>query len=367
MSKANQRIQLLEHDLIRINMSNADFDDDEDDDLGEGAGIKAEIDELKKANEARQAKLDQYEKNKLWNVDNMCHVAEERTIVGKSDTHYTRDGFVAPSIEPVKREPASEIKTTEPVVKEVVSKKKEASNVKKADSAPKASAKEPAKQGPTVGVGAFDTYHEFTVKHADLVEEFMTIRDLQKCKDFLLQHGDIILQENASNYLLLASLEDEMNGYREKMRLTARQSQIISNIAELAKSLHTHPGNVIVPFFTRMEQKELYEGFLAGVEDFVQKIITRAVVKRQEMDAARAMENEEAQGEGVDLESIPREERLGPGGLDPLEVIETLPKEMVEAFQSRDVEQLKAALLKLDPEAAERHMKRCIDSGLWVA
>lgn len=352
-------------------MSNADFDDDEeedDDDLGEGAGIKAEIDELKKANEARQAKLDEYEKNKTWNVDNLCHVAEERTIVGKSDTHYTADGFVAPSTEPVK-EPANEIRTKEPVpvVKEVVSKKKEASTVKTAAAAPKASAKEPAKQGPTVDISAFDTYHEFTVKHADLVEEFMAIRDLQECKDFLLQHGDIILQENASNYLLLASLEDEMNGYREKMRLTARQSQIISNIAELAKSLHTHPGNVIVPFFKRMEQKELYEGFMVGVEEFVQKIIARAIVKRKEIDAARAVENEDAQGEGVELESIPREERLGPGGLDPLEVIETLPKEMVEAFQSRDVEQLKAALLKLDPEEAERHMKRCIDSGLWVA
>ena len=58
-----------------------------------------------------------------------------------------------------------------------------------------------------------------------------------------------LLQENASSYLLLASLEDEMNGFHEKMKLVARQSQIVSNIAELAKSLQRHPGNVIVPFF----------------------------------------------------------------------------------------------------------------------
>ena len=365
MSKANQRIQLLEHDLAKIGMSNDD-DDEEDDDLDEGVGIKAEIEELKKANEARQAKLDEYEKNKTWNVDNMCHVAEERTIVGKSDTHYTSDGFAAPS-EPVKKQ-TMEAKT-ESVVKEVEDepKKKEAS-VTKAAAVPKESDKEkPVKQGPTVDVSSFDTYHEFTVKHADLVEEFMTIRDMRECKDFLLQHGDILLQENASNYLLLASLEDEMNGHREKMRLTARQSQIISNIAELAKSLKTHPGNVIVPFFQRMENKELYAGFVAGVEEFIQKIISRAVVKKQEMDAASAAEREDAQSEGVDLEAIPREERLGPGGLDPLEVIETLPEDMVKAFESRDVEQLKAALMKMDPEEAERHMKRCIDSGLWVA
>ena len=67
------------------------------------------------------------------------------------------------------------------------------------------------------------------------------------------------------------------------------------------------------------------------------------------------------------MTDIPREERLGPGGLDPLEVIETLPPEMVAAFESRDVDQLKQVLMTLDPEDAERHMKRCVDSGLWTA
>jgi cell division cycle protein 37 len=152
-----------------------------------------------------------------------------------------------------------------------------------------------------------------------------------------------------------------MNGYRDKMRLTARQSQLVSSIAELAKSLDTHPGNVIVPFFQKLETKEGLAGFMENVEAFVQKIIARAVTKKIEMDRQR--EGEEA----VDLASVPREERLGPGGLDPLEVIETLPVEMQEAFESRDVSKLKEALLKLDPAEAEQHMKRCIDSGLWVS
>ena len=66
------------------------------------------------------------------------------------------------------------------------------------------------------------------------------------------------------------------------------------------------------------------------------------------------------------LADIPKEERLGPGGLDPLEVVESLPKVMRDAFESRDVDNLKQALLSLDPKDAEYHMKRCIDSGLWV-
>jgi cell division cycle protein 37 len=385
MEKANLRIKVLQHELNRIQMDNAalkDDDDDDDDDLDEGEGIKAEIRELEQANAARQAKLDEYEKHKKWNVDNLCHVVEEKTIVGtKVTTKYTPDGFVAPTdslkpeakVEAPVSEPAAAVATKD--AKETAARvpsKQEAppATTKKAASTSATSTTKPAadsKQGPKTDLGSFDTYHEFTVKYADLLEEFMKIRDLEKTKAFLIQHGEVILQENASNYLLLASLEDEMNGQREKMRQTARQSQIISNITELAKSLQTHPGNVIIPFFQKLEKKELFEQFMTGCRDFEEKIIARAVVKKKEIDEARAAEQAAAGDEGVSLEDIPKEERLGPGGLDPLEVIETLPQEMVDAFESRDVEQLKEALSKMDPEEAARHMKRCIDSGLWVA
>jgi cell division cycle protein 37 len=40
---------------------------------------------------------------------------------------------------------------------------------------------------------------------------------------------------------------------------------------------------------------------------------------------------------------------------------------MQDAFESRDVEQLKQALMEMDPKDAEYHMKRCVDSGLWNA
>merc|ERR1712038_102544 len=191
----------------------------------------------------------------------------------------------------------------------------------------------------------------------------MLISSLDQSKEFLIQHGNIMLQENASNYLLLASLEDEMNGFRDKMRLTARQSQLISNIAELAKSLKAHPGNVIMPFFQRLEQKEHLDGFNAGLETFVQNLIKRAIVKRKEMNEAEVQE--EALEEGTDLKDIPREERLGPGGLDPVEVFESLPESMQRAFETRDIEELKKAVSEMDPEEAEMHIKRCVDAGLW--
>jgi cell division cycle protein 37 len=401
MEKTNQRIRVLEHDLKKLQTD----DDDDDDDLGEGDGIRAELAELKHANQLRQAKLDDYERNKKWNVDNICHVTEERTVISRSagTTHYTKDGYVVAAADNETKQPAKEGEAAAdeheddmPKVEELtVDKKTTATATLDADGDEKPAAaaavsSQPKKQKPTAAskpveaqaksaaavppekstagpskedLGVFETYHEFTEKYADVVEEFMAIPELDKSKDFLLKNGTILLQENASNYLLLASLEDEMNGYRDKMRLTARQSQLVSSIAELAKSLDTHPGNVIVPFFQKLETKDGLAGFMENVESFVQKIIARAVTKKIEMDRERRHEGEEA----VDLASVPREERLGPGGLDPLEVIETLPVEMQEAFESRDVSKLKEALLKLDPAEAEQHMKRCIDSGLWVS
>lgn len=374
MENANLRIMELTKTLESMEAG-----EDSDDELEDKDGLEAELDALKSANKARQEKLDTYEKNKKWNVDNMCHVVEERTIVNPraAENKFTDSGYAIPpeekstvidpgsatsqAIEPV---PTAEItkniehKSSEKTPNEQnqaasVASKPTVQTVKPAPA--------PVKKvsGPSHASISMLSYHDFVEKYADIMEDFMKISSLDDSRDFLIQHGDIMLQENASNYLLLASLEDEMNGFREKMRLTARQSQLISNIAELAKTMKTHPGNVIIPFFKRLEEKVHFDGFMVGLENFVQNLIKRAVVKRKEMDEERARE------EGIDLKDIPKEERLGPGGLDPVEVFESLPVSMQEAFESRDTEKLKKALLEMTPEEAETHMKRCVDAGLW--
>ena len=396
MEKANQRIKMLQRDLEKLHTKKKKKDDsedsdDDDDDLDDAEAIRIELEELTSQNKARQSTLDEYEKNKKWNVDNMFEVKEERTVINANaaKTNYTPTGFAQSTVtgEEVKKKFAENdkdeddddqipAKTTDsvqsgPVKKEAAkpaSKPAEALSTKKAapkvGPSPKKTSTPPSPTEVDSDPNFVYSYHEFTEKYSDVVENFMALKTFDESKEFLLQHGEIILQEHASNYLLLASLEDEMNGYREKMKQTAKQSQIVTNIAELAKSWNTHPGNVILPFFSRLQQREFLEGFLAGMETFVQKIISRAVTKKMEIDQTRRSGVEK---EGVDIAQIPKEERLGPGGLDPLEVIETLPMEMQEAFESRDVEKLKEVLLKMDPKDAEYHMKRCVDSGLWQA
>lgn len=375
----NAKLRMME--LTKI-LESLDAGEDSDDELEDKEGLEAELEALKSANKARQEKLDKYEKNKKWNVDNMCHVVEERTIINPraAEDKFSDSGFALPSegnsTSTVVDSGIASSKNLDSAVPTVEisseienksSQKTSAEKNQKIDvpSKPTIETVKPAPapvkkvSGPSHASISMLSYHDFVEKYADVMEEFMKISSLDESRDFLIKHGDVMLQENASNYLLLASLEDEMNGLREKMRLTARQSQLISNIAELAKTMKTHPGNVIIPFFKRLEEKVHFDGFMVGLENFVQNLIKRAVVKRREMDEERARE------EGVDLKDIPKEERLGPGGLDPVEVFESLPASMQEAFESRDTEKLKKALLEMSPQEAEMHMKRCVDAGLW--
>ena len=399
MDKANQRIKMLERDLQKIQRRKLDSvgdDDSDDDDLDDTEAIKIEMEELKQQNAQRQATLDEYEKNKKWNVDNMFEVKEERTEVNKkaAETNYTKTGYAQSTIDGARAKQEFE-KAAAKAKKKDDTKEKTGTSSSESKSTPEAPpakldaksiagpakpASGPAKSGPapTKAATATDpsevdsdpnfvyTYHEFTEKYADLCEEFMALHGFDESEKFLLKHGDILLQEHAANYLLLATLEDEMNGLHKEAKQRAKQSQIVTNIAELAKSWNTHPGNVIKPFFQRLGQREFLEGFLAGVKTFEEKIKARAVVKRKEMDAQRSGQGQ-VQKEGVDLEDLPKEERLGPGGLDPLEVIESLPKVMQDAFESRDVDELRKALMSMTPEDAEYHMNRCIASGLWNA
>lgn len=412
MAKANLRIKEINKILSKSLNSNAHNDNDDDDsdsDLEDMDGLQSELIALQKANIDNQSKLDYYEKHKKWNVDNMCHVVEERTIVNKNvaENKFSEGGFALPSEE----EELEELVITDPVEESaspatttaaagvastadgcsdadneeeisvssskgdgVPSEKMSAAKIndgagikKKASTKTKPPQVNPQPNDPSASatVSAL-SYHQFTQKYADTVEKFMSLESMDASQEYLLQHGHILLQENASNYLLLASLEDEMNGYHEKMKLVARQSQIISNIAELAKSLKLHPGNVIHPFFLRMRDKALFEGFMEGVQEFIKRIQVRAVQKRKEMDEAREREAKDQQT-AVDISEIPREERLGPGGLDPLEVFESLPESMQEAFESREKEKLEAALREMTPEEVDYHMRRCIDAGLWNA
>lgn len=49
-----------------------------------------------------------------------------------------------------------------------------------------------------------------------------------------------------------------------------------------------------------------------------------------------------------------------------MEIFDTLPDELKKCFESQDIELLKDTISKMPEEDAKYHMKRCVDSGLWV-
>jgi len=202
-----------------------------------------------------------------------------------------------------------------------------------------------------------DGYEEFLKNNLPILEEYAAIDEEDaKSEQYILEHTQL-LSEHATGYYLLHCINLQAEGKTRQMRKTARQYLLLTYVCDLAKSM---PGrdarDAIKPLFMKMERApESREAFNEHLEKYIAHVKTRAEVKKQEAEA-------EAEEEYVPLE---KGTQVGPGGLDPAEVFETLPTVLQEAFGERDVEALKSALQTLSAEDAQYHMKRCIDSGLW--
>eukprot|EP00956_Cyclotella_meneghiniana_P022732 scaffold43354_cov73-Cyclotella_meneghiniana.AAC.2 len=294
MAKANLRIKEINKILSKSNSA----DSDSDDDLEDLDGLKAELNALQKSNAENQIKLDNYEKNKKWNVDNMCHVVEERTIVNDNvgESKFSSSGFALPKEAELGGDASKEDKATDV----------------KVTTTPKAA----------------------EVKAEKVKSEVPTIE---------------MAKANVT--------ESAKPATTTTTAVTKPQPQPDSPLSSVSVSMLSYH-----------EFTEKYAD--TGVHGFIKRIEVRAVEKRKEIDEERAREAKErgaSSEDAVDVSTIPREERLGPGGLDPLEVFESLPECMQEAFESREKSRLEEALMSMKPEEAEYHMKRCVDSGLWNA
>jgi len=281
-----------------------------------------EIDAEKKKLEAagKTDKAEQMEKKRPLHVNNICKVAEERTIVNWGDGN-RKDRTV--------------------------------------------------KDGEEFSV---DEYVDFKQQHKVLLEEFAEA-NWEKSHLMLNDKGGILLDDCANNYFLLTALEEEMKGNTDRVLKLGRQGQIISQIHQLAKPMNRHPRDLVHRFFDRFDCGEAQKAFQEGVDHFLGHIRRRAVEKKreEEEEEARAAAESSAQPEeevqAVSLVeamySMSPEERKGPGGLDPVEVFESLPQELQECFKTGDVERLKAVANEMESEEFDNHFKRCIDSGLW--
>ena len=85
------------------------------------------------------------------------------------------------------------------------------------------------------------------------------------------------------------------------------------------------------PFFSRLtDHPQVLKEYEAAYEDYCDKLRAGAVEKKKEDAEQQARAGAGDEDGPKSLEEVPREERLGPGGLDPVEVFDSLPLPMQE-------------------------------------
>ncbi|VVD03608.1 hsp90 co-chaperone Cdc37 [Leptidea sinapis] len=194
---------------------------------------------------------------------------------------------------------------------------------------------------------------KFIKENEKLLKKFGMLRKYDDSKQFLQEHNHLACEETA-NYLVIWCINLEMEDKHDLMAHVAHQTICMQYILELSKQLDVDPRACISSFFSRIQvaEKTYKDSFDDELEQFKARIKKRAAEKIQE--ALREQEEEE------------RQARLGPGGLDPVEVYEELPDELKKCFDSQDVPMLQATIAKMPETEAVYYMKRCVDSGLWV-
>ncbi|GBP95167.1 Hsp90 co-chaperone Cdc37 [Eumeta japonica] len=193
----------------------------------------------------------------------------------------------------------------------------------------------------------------FIKENEKLLKQFGMLRKYDDSKKFLQENNHLVCEETA-NYLVIWCINLEMEEKHDLMEHVAHQTICMQYILELSKQLDVDPRACVGSFFSRIQvaEKTYKDSFDDELTQFKARIKKRAAEKIQE--ALKEQEEEE------------KKARLGPGGLDPLEVYEELPDELKRCFDAQDVPMLQEIISKMPEQEAIYYMKRCVDSGLWV-
>merc|ERR1719347_1131988 len=191
---------------------------------------------------------------------------------------------------------------------------------------------------------------KFVKENEKKIKDYGMLKKFDDSKKFLMDGNTHLACDETANYLVIWCLDLEMEEKRDLMQHVAHQCICMQYLLELAKQLETDPRACISSFFTKIQvaDEEYKSAFYSELEAFKERIRKRAAEK-----IAEAMEEE-------------RQANLGPGGLDPADVFESLPRSMQECFESQDIGLLQQVIKELPEDEARYHMKRCVDSGLWV-
>jgi len=295
--------------------SGANGDDDGQSDSGALKALRAELTSRVAAVRDIEGKIATLEHQKKFNAEEMCYVAAEKTLVGKE---------CAPEGESERARTMS-----------------------------------------------YETFSETYKADMDAIARDNASMTYGELGEWFRDGRLHLLHEHATGYLLLKALYLQMEKKSGEARTCARVAFACKSIGEFAEAGAKSARDAAGPFFARLDSNDdVAREYEKSFEDYFGKLRERAVTKLAE-EAAAAKTTTAATGdaggdEPTSLEEIPREDRLGPGGLDPVEVYDALPQPMRDAFDAGDVGALKKYVNALPLEEARAHMKAMVDSGLWV-
>ncbi|XP_053573989.1 hsp90 co-chaperone Cdc37 [Bombina bombina] len=193
----------------------------------------------------------------------------------------------------------------------------------------------------------------FVEKNVKQLKHFGMLHRWDDSQKYLSDNPHLVCEETA-NYLVIWCIDLEVEEKHALMEQVAHQTIVMQFILELAKSLKVDPRACFRQFFSKIRtaDQQYMDAFNDELDSFKERVRERAKIRIEK--AMKEYEEEE------------RKKRLGPGGLDPVEVYETLPPELQKCFDSKDIQLLQDTISKMDPTEARYYMKQCIDSGLWV-
>ncbi|XP_061703200.1 hsp90 co-chaperone Cdc37-like [Syngnathoides biaculeatus] len=193
----------------------------------------------------------------------------------------------------------------------------------------------------------------FVEKYEKQIKHFGMLRRWDDSQKYLSDNPHLVCEETA-NYLVIMCIDLEVEEKHALMEQVAHQTIVMQFIMELAKTLNVDPRGCFRQFFAKIKtsDQQYQDAFNDELESFMERVRGRAKIRIE--IATKEYEKQE------------REKRLGPGGLDPVDVYESLPQAMKKCFDDQNIQMLQDVISKMDPTSAKMHMKRCIDSGLWV-
>lgn len=194
---------------------------------------------------------------------------------------------------------------------------------------------------------------KFVKENEKDLKHFGLLKRYEDSRAFLKAHHHLVC-DHTTNYLVVWCINLQMEQKTELMSHVAHQVMCMQYILQLATQLEYDPRACLDAFFTKIQvaKPEYKATFDEELDQFKERIKKRAAEKYE--DLLKEAQEEE------------RQQRLGPGGLDPVEVFESLPDDLKTCFETQNIPLLQETIAKMDEDQVRYHMKRAVDSGLWI-